>query len=251
MGNAGEVDAVAFSPDGKTLLTGGHDGTARFWDVESGRQLGPSLRHTDAVLSVAFHPDGKSVATGTKNGKVQRWHVPSLASQWKRRPDPSMGQNANGTRARSSRSGSSLVGRAFPCHRHRTARWRVESTMKGPKLFAAICAALAGTAGLVVWIAREQAGDPLVQAARAYGRDDWRSAEAQARLVLKTNSSDPHALRLLARTSARQGRDESAEAIYRRLGTKFMEAEDFFLLGRGLLGGGQVGPALASLGRGS
>jgi WD40 repeat protein len=76
-GNAGEVDAVAFSPDGKTLLTGSHDGTARFWDVESGRQLGPSLRHTDAVLAVAFHPSGQSVATGTKNGRVHQWHVPA------------------------------------------------------------------------------------------------------------------------------------------------------------------------------
>jgi tetratricopeptide (TPR) repeat protein len=120
--------------------------------------------------------------------------------------------------------------------------------MKGPKLIAAIGAALAGIAGFVVWIVREEAVDPLVLGVRAYGREDWRSAEARARLVLKTNSSDPHALRLLARASARRGRDESAEAIYRRLGTKFMEAEDFFLLGRGLLGGGQVGPALASLG---
>ncbi len=120
--------------------------------------------------------------------------------------------------------------------------------MKGPKAVAAIGAALAGISWFVVWVVRDQAGDPLVQGTRAYGRADWRSAETRARSVLKTNSSDPHALRLLARTSARQGRDESAEAIYRRLGTKFMEAEDFFLLGRGLLAGGQVGPALASLG---
>jgi WD40 repeat protein len=39
------------------------DRTARFWDVGSGRQLGPPLHHTDAVLNVAFHPDGRVVAT--------------------------------------------------------------------------------------------------------------------------------------------------------------------------------------------
>ena len=61
-------------------------------------------------------------------------------------------------------------------------------------------------------------------------------------------ASDTEALRLLARSTARQGRDDSAEAIYRRLGTGPMEAEDFFLLGRGLLGRGQVGPGLAALG---
>ena len=120
--------------------------------------------------------------------------------------------------------------------------------MKWPKAVAAIGAALAGICWFVVWVVREQAGDPLVQGARAYGRADWSSAETRARSVLKTNSSDPHALRLFARASARQGREESAEAIYRRLGTKFMKAEDFFLLGRGLLATGQVGPALASLG---
>jgi WD40 repeat protein len=82
-GNAGEIAAVAFSPDpdGKTLLTGSYDGTARFWDIDSGRQLGPTLHHTDPVLCVAFHPDGRSVVTGTRGGMVQRWSVPAAAEQ--------------------------------------------------------------------------------------------------------------------------------------------------------------------------
>ena len=53
---------------------------------------------------------------------------------------------------------------------------------------------------------------------------------------------------MLARTAARQGNDPSAEAIYRRLGTAPLDAEDYFLLGRGLLNRGQTGPALAALG---
>ena len=72
-GNAGEVTAFAFSPDGTTLLTASLDATARFWDVASGRQLGPPLHHTDAVLCVAFHPDGRSVATGTRDGSAWLW----------------------------------------------------------------------------------------------------------------------------------------------------------------------------------
>jgi eukaryotic-like serine/threonine-protein kinase len=75
--NAGEIVVLAFSPDGKTLLTASRDGTARFLDAESGIQLGPALHHTDAVLCVAFHPDGQSVVTGTRDGMVQRWSVPS------------------------------------------------------------------------------------------------------------------------------------------------------------------------------
>jgi hypothetical protein len=55
---------------------GDADGTARFWDAGSGKQLGPTLRHTDAVLCVAFDPGGRRVATGTKDGVVQLWDVP-------------------------------------------------------------------------------------------------------------------------------------------------------------------------------
>ena len=76
--NAGEIVVLAFSPDGKILLTASHDGTARFLDAESGTQLGPALHHTDAVLCVAFHPDGRSVVTGTRDGIVQRWSAPCL-----------------------------------------------------------------------------------------------------------------------------------------------------------------------------
>jgi WD40 repeat protein len=80
-GNAGQIAAVAFSPDGKTLVTASHDGSARFWDPGSGKQLGPTLRHTDAVLCVAFHPDGRRVVTGTKGGMVQVWQVPPASDE--------------------------------------------------------------------------------------------------------------------------------------------------------------------------
>jgi WD40 repeat protein len=73
---AGEIVVLAFSPDGKMILRASRDGTARFLDAESGRQLGPLLHHTDAVLCAAFHPDRQSVVTGTRDGMVQRWRVP-------------------------------------------------------------------------------------------------------------------------------------------------------------------------------
>ena len=75
--NAGEIVVLAFSPDGTMLVTASYDGTARFLDAESGRQLGPALHHADAVLCIAFHPDGQSVVTGTRDGMVQRWSMPS------------------------------------------------------------------------------------------------------------------------------------------------------------------------------
>ena len=111
---------------------------------------------------------------------------------------------------------------------------------------------LAVVAAAGAWAGSRWAGgrnpDPLRQGELAYRRGEWRGAEEAARAALKGKAGEPAALRLLARSVARRGRDESAEAIYRRLGTGPMEAEDYFLLGSGLLRRGQIGPALASLG---
>ena len=99
---------------------------------------------------------------------------------------------------------------------------------------ATIAALVAGLGGLTFWLTKGGGASPLSRARAAYVRGDWHSAETHARSALKINSSDRVALRMLARTAARQGNDPSAEAIYRRLGTAPLEAEDYFLLGRGL-----------------
>ena len=114
--------------------------------------------------------------------------------------------------------------------------------------FVLIVGLLAGAVGFIVCCLRPHIDDPLAQGVSAYEREEWSRAEGHARAALKTARADPKALQLLARSLARQGRDPSAEAIYRRVGTKVMDTEDYFLLGRGLLSRGLVEPALASLG---
>jgi WD40 repeat protein/tRNA A-37 threonylcarbamoyl transferase component Bud32 len=72
----GEVMAVAFSPDGQSVLTGSQDGTARLWSAATGKELTPPLRHQDIVRAVAFRPDGKAVLTGSgyvKTGEARLW----------------------------------------------------------------------------------------------------------------------------------------------------------------------------------
>ena len=58
------VYSVAFAPDGKQVLTGSSDKTARLWDAQSGKELRAFTGHADWVRSVAFSPDGKQVLTG-------------------------------------------------------------------------------------------------------------------------------------------------------------------------------------------
>jgi WD40 repeat protein/tRNA A-37 threonylcarbamoyl transferase component Bud32/tetratricopeptide (TPR) repeat protein len=69
--------AMAFSPDGKTIVTGGSDGMARLWDAASGQPLGPPMRHGSWVWNVAFSPDGTTILTGCHDGTARLWDAAS------------------------------------------------------------------------------------------------------------------------------------------------------------------------------
>jgi WD40 repeat protein len=72
-GHSAEVTAVAWSPDGRRVLTESHDGTARLWEAETGRQSRVFWRDSGPVLSVACRPDGRRVLTGSDDGTVGLW----------------------------------------------------------------------------------------------------------------------------------------------------------------------------------
>ncbi|KAJ6487440.1 WD40 repeat-like protein [Mycena vitilis] len=72
------VMSVAFSSDGKHIVSGSDDTTIRIWDAESGEQLGgPLVGHTDSVQSVAFSPDGKHIVSGSADRSVRIWDAES------------------------------------------------------------------------------------------------------------------------------------------------------------------------------
>src|SRR4051794_2945942 len=75
------VTALAFSPDGKTLVTGaggpsGKSGEVRLWDVGTGKEVRTHKGHAEHVHGVAFSSDGKTLASASMaDGQVKVWDV--------------------------------------------------------------------------------------------------------------------------------------------------------------------------------
>jgi RNA polymerase sigma factor (sigma-70 family) len=73
---AGDVAAISFKRDGRTLAAALDDGSLEFWDRISGKKLLPPLPgHRSSVSGVAYSPDGKALATCGKDGNIRLWEV--------------------------------------------------------------------------------------------------------------------------------------------------------------------------------
>ena len=69
------IQAVAFSPDGLTAVTGSRSGTARLYNVATGRTFGKVMNHAKLVKRVALRPDGEVVLTASLDGTAQLWNA--------------------------------------------------------------------------------------------------------------------------------------------------------------------------------
>lgn len=64
-GHTSSVNTLGFSPDGKTLVSGGEEGSVRFWDVTDGREIDRIEPGRGPVVSIVLTPDARSLVIGS------------------------------------------------------------------------------------------------------------------------------------------------------------------------------------------
>jgi WD40 repeat protein len=64
---------MAYSPDGKRIVSGGQDQTLRVWDALTGEELLVITGHSRRVASVAISPDGKRIVSSSDDDTLRVW----------------------------------------------------------------------------------------------------------------------------------------------------------------------------------
>lgn len=71
--HSGRVTSVAFSPDGRRIVSGSRNGTLRLWDAATGEPIGQPIKGTEPVSSIAFSPDGQHIVSGSSDSTLRLW----------------------------------------------------------------------------------------------------------------------------------------------------------------------------------
>ena len=78
------LNALAYLPDGRRIVTGFEDGTVTVWNVEDGKQEGSSMQHENGVNGLVATRDGKKIISCEGEGGIKVWDVEShqLVKEW-------------------------------------------------------------------------------------------------------------------------------------------------------------------------
>ena len=84
--HGGWVTSLAFTPDGRTLCSTGHDGAVRLWDAPVGTEQALLRTPRGETGGLSLTPDGKVLASSGTNGTVHLWDMASRREIGRLRP---------------------------------------------------------------------------------------------------------------------------------------------------------------------
>lgn len=77
-GHNQNVIAVAFTPDGKKVISGSCDKTIRIWDLKTGNPLKMFHTLSGIACDIIVMPDGKQFIVGLGDGTIKFWDLESI-----------------------------------------------------------------------------------------------------------------------------------------------------------------------------
>ncbi len=80
-GHVSWVPGLAFTPDGRQLVSSGADQTVRVWDIATGQETATLHGHLSEVYCVAVSPDGRTLVSGCKDGTLFGWDTTRVEHQ--------------------------------------------------------------------------------------------------------------------------------------------------------------------------
>jgi len=74
-GHAGDVNCLAWTADGKTLISGSYDSSIRMWNTTTWQQINVLTGHTSYVKAIALSPNGRILASASWDDTARLWNL--------------------------------------------------------------------------------------------------------------------------------------------------------------------------------